>query len=157
MTWFLETLSQLHGTGLFFKNSLGGSKEVLQKFPNIEEQIQIRKFAQSNIKIFLLYSITLLNNKYWKLQKKLLAISFLLILTRKLNLLLELSKCFRDVLSSKENREFIKKHFVAFIRYLEETDSDLKNITSYMRKMETYLFKILKVLDDSGQMWENCQ
>ena len=53
-------------------------------------------------------------------------------------------------MSSKENREFLKKHFCAFIRYLEETDSELKNITSYMKKMETYLFKILKVLDDSG-------
>ena len=41
-----ETLSQLHGTGLYFKKSLGGSKGVLEKFPNIEEQIQIRKFAQ---------------------------------------------------------------------------------------------------------------
>ena len=40
-----ETLSQLHGTGLYFKKSLGGNKGVLEKFPNIEEQIQIRKLA----------------------------------------------------------------------------------------------------------------
>merc|ERR1711892_1594243 len=63
----LETLSQLHGTGLHFKKSLGGNKGVLEHFPK-----------------------------------------------------------------------------------LEETDPELKNITSYMKKMETYLFKILKVLEDSG-------
>lgn len=44
---------------------------------------------------------------------------------------------------------FIRKHFCAFIRYLEEidaeSDGDLKNITSYMRKLETYLFRILSV------------
>ena len=51
----------------------------------------------------------------------------------------------RDVLGSKEKRDFIRKHFSAFIRYLEETDSELKNITSYMKKMEKFLFKILRV------------
>ena len=38
----LETLSQLHGTGLHFKKSLGGNKGVLERFPKIEEQIQIK-------------------------------------------------------------------------------------------------------------------
>merc|ERR1711892_860325 len=93
----LETLSQLHGTGLHFKKSLGGNKGVLEQFPKIEEQIQIK-----------------------------------------------------DILKNQENRKFLRTHFCAFIRYLEETDPELKNITSYMKKMETYLFKILKVLEDSG-------
>ena len=56
-----------------------------------------------------------------------------------------MNKNCRDILSSKENRNSLRKNFVPFIRYLEETDPDLKNITSYMRKMDTYLFKILKV------------
>merc|ERR1712106_935303 len=86
----LETLSQLHGTGLHFKKSLDGNKGVLDRFPKIEEQIQIK-----------------------------------------------------DILKNKESRTFLRQHFCAFIRYLEETDPELKN-------METYLFKILKVLEDSG-------
>merc|ERR1712106_977226 len=93
----LETLSQLHGTGLHFKKSLDGNKGVLDRFPKIEEQIQIK-----------------------------------------------------DILKNKESRTFLRQHFCAFIRYLEETDPELKNITAYMKKMETYLFKILKVLEDSG-------
>merc|ERR1711892_1010703 len=93
----LETLSQLHGTGLHFKKSLDGNKGVLERFPKIEEQIQIK-----------------------------------------------------DILKNKESRTFLRQHFCAFIRYLEETDPELKNITAYMKKMETYLFKILKVLEDSG-------
>ena len=56
-----------------------------------------------------------------------------------------MNKNCRDILSSKENRNSLRKNFCPFIRYLEETDPDLKNITSYMRKMEAYLFKILKV------------
>merc|ERR1711892_637776 len=93
----LETLSQLRGTGLHFKKSLGGNQGVLEQFPKIEEQIQIK-----------------------------------------------------DILKSQESRTFLRQHFCAFIRYLEETDPELKNITAYMKKMETYLFKILKVLEDSG-------
>jgi hypothetical protein len=38
----LETLSQLHGTGLAFKRSVGGHKEILKLFPELEEQIQIK-------------------------------------------------------------------------------------------------------------------
>ena len=56
----------------------------------------------------------------------------------------------RDILRSKESRETLKTNFSAFIRYLEETDPELKHITSYMRKMEKYLLKILKVLEKSG-------
>ena len=41
---------------------------------------------------------------------------------------------------------FIRKHFCAFIRYLEELDPDLANITSYMRKLDTFLFRILSVI-----------
>ena len=40
---------------------------------------------------------------------------------------------------------FIREHFCAFIRYLEELDPDLTNITSYMRKLDSFLFKILSV------------
>ena len=53
--------------------------------------------------------------------------------------------CFQDILKNQESRNFLRKHFCPFIRYLEETDPELKNITSYMKKMESYLFKILKV------------
>ena len=48
---FLETLSQLHGTGLHFKKSLGGSKGVLERFPEIQEQIQIRKQCPETYKL----------------------------------------------------------------------------------------------------------
>ena len=40
---------------------------------------------------------------------------------------------------------FIREHFCSFIRYLEELDPDLTNITSYMRKLDSFLFKILSV------------
>ena len=67
-----------------------------------------------------------------------------------------MNKNCRDILSSKENRNSLRKNFCPFIRYLEETDPDLKNITSYMRKMETYLFKILKVelIQIKQNLWE---
>ena len=58
-------------------------------------------------------------------------------------------------MSSKENRNSLRKNFCPFIRYLEETDPDLKNITSYMRKMEAYLFKILKVESRLNRIFEN--
>ena len=38
----LETLAQLHGTGLHYKRDLGGRQGVLERFPKIEEQIQIQ-------------------------------------------------------------------------------------------------------------------
>jgi hypothetical protein len=44
-----------------------------------------------------------------------------------------------------ESRQTIQTHFQPFIRYLEETDPELKGITSYMRKLDTFLFKILTV------------
>ena len=56
----------------------------------------------------------------------------------------------KDILKNQENRTFLRQHFCPFIRYLEESDPELTNITSYLRKMETYIFKILKVLDGSG-------
>ena len=40
---------------------------------------------------------------------------------------------------------YIRKNFCAFIRYLEELDPELTNITSYMRKLDTFLFRILSV------------
>merc|ERR1711892_298310 len=43
----LETLSQLHGTGLHFKKSLDGNKGVLDRFPKIEEQIQIKDILKN--------------------------------------------------------------------------------------------------------------
>ena len=66
-----------------------------------------------------------------------------------------MNKNCRDILSSKENRNSLRKNFCPFIRYLEETDPDLKNITSYMRKMEAYLFKILKVESRLNRIFEN--
>ena len=51
----------------------------------------------------------------------------------------------QDILTNKESRMFIREHFCAFIRYLEELDPDLTNITSYMRKLDSFLFKILSV------------
>ena len=45
---------------------------------------------------------------------------------------------------------FIRKHFCAFIRYLEELDPDLTNITSYMRKLDTFLFRILSVNESNN-------
>ena len=53
---FLETLSQLHGTGLHFKKSLGGSKGVLERFPEIQEQIQIRKQCPETFMQIYLYN-----------------------------------------------------------------------------------------------------
>lgn len=38
----LETLAQLHGTGLCYKKSIGGNAGVLKNFPNIEEQVQVK-------------------------------------------------------------------------------------------------------------------
>ena len=55
----------------------------------------------------------------------------------------------QDIIKNKDSRLFIRKHFCAFIRFLEEidaeSDGELKNITSYMRKVDTYLFRILSV------------
>ena len=51
----------------------------------------------------------------------------------------------QDILTNKESRMYIRKNFCAFIRYLEELDPDLANITSYMRKLDTFLFRILSV------------
>lgn len=44
----LETLAQLHGTGLAYKQHLGGNQAVLDRFPSIEEQIQIKVTTPSN-------------------------------------------------------------------------------------------------------------
>jgi len=38
----LECLAQLHGTGIAYKLSLGGKKELLAQFPDMQEQAQIR-------------------------------------------------------------------------------------------------------------------
>jgi hypothetical protein len=43
----LETLAQLHGTGLAFKKSVGGHKEILKLFPALEEQIQVKVHTYS--------------------------------------------------------------------------------------------------------------
>ena len=48
----LETLAQLHGTGLCYKNSIGGNVGVLKTFPNIEEQVQVK--VNHGLKIFLI-------------------------------------------------------------------------------------------------------
>ena len=50
----LETLAQLHGTGLCYKNSIGGNAGVLKTFPNIEEQVQVK--VNHGLKIFLIGS-----------------------------------------------------------------------------------------------------
>ena len=65
---------------------------------------------------------------------------------------------FQDILTNKESRMFIRKHFCAFIRYLEELDPDLTNITSYMRKLDTFLFRILSVISQIIQQFlvESC-
>ena len=113
---------QLHGTGLHYKTHVGGRQGVLQKFPHIEEQIQV--------------------------QVKLILTSFSSIHTLETNVFLaenlQLTKI-QDILTNKESRMFIREHFCAFIRYLEELDPDLTNITSYMRKLDSFLFKILSV------------
>jgi hypothetical protein len=46
----LETLAQLHGTGLAFKKSVGGHKEILKLFPALEEQIQVKVHTYSPYK-----------------------------------------------------------------------------------------------------------
>jgi len=38
----LECLAQLHGTGIAYKLFLGGKKELLEEFPDMQEQAQIR-------------------------------------------------------------------------------------------------------------------
>ena len=38
----LECLAQLHGTGIAFKVNIGGTEEVLRRFPDMEEQAQIK-------------------------------------------------------------------------------------------------------------------
>ena len=38
----LECLAQLHGTGLAYKLHVGGTDKILQQFPNMEEQAQIK-------------------------------------------------------------------------------------------------------------------
>ena len=40
----LECLAQLHGTGIAYKLSLGGKKELLAQFPDMQEQAQIRVY-----------------------------------------------------------------------------------------------------------------
>jgi len=38
----LECLAQLHGTGLAYKHSVGGIKQILEEFPDMQEQAQIK-------------------------------------------------------------------------------------------------------------------
>ena len=38
----LECLAQLHGTGIAYKLFLGGKKELLEEFPDMQEQAQIK-------------------------------------------------------------------------------------------------------------------
>ena len=38
----LECLSQLHGTGFAYKKSAGGKQRLLQEFPKLEVQIQLK-------------------------------------------------------------------------------------------------------------------
>ena len=38
----LECLAQLHGTGMAFKIKIGGTEEVMKRFPHMEEQAQIK-------------------------------------------------------------------------------------------------------------------
>jgi len=56
----------------------------------------------------------------------------------------------KDVIEAKESRKFLRKHFVPFLHYLETTNDGLKNLTTYLKKMHKHLFKILKVLQESG-------
>ena len=51
----------------------------------------------------------------------------------------------QDIIEDKDARKFLRRHFVPFLQYLEVTDEGLKNHTSYMRKMQKHLFRILKV------------
>ena len=38
----LECLAQLHGTGVAYKLHLGGADKIMEKFPKMEEQAQIK-------------------------------------------------------------------------------------------------------------------
>ena len=134
---------QLHGTGLHYKTHLGGRQGVLRQFPDIEEQIQIKvkifTFVESNI--FLQQTKQTSHNQF---PVQPLSISLFQLHLKSFSDFDILH--FQDILTNKESRMFIRKHFCAFIRYLEELDPDLTNITSYMRKLDTFLFRILSVI-----------
>ena len=38
----LECLAQLHGTGIAYKLHIGGADKIMEKFPKMEEQAQIK-------------------------------------------------------------------------------------------------------------------
>ena len=46
-----------------------------------------------------------------------------------------------DVLENDEIREFFRKHFRAFLHFLESTEPALGNHTGYMRKMHKNILK----------------
>ena len=45
----LECLAQLHGTGLAYKLHVGGASKIMEKFPHMEEQAQIKVIVDFTI------------------------------------------------------------------------------------------------------------
>ena len=45
----LECLAQLHGTGIAYKLHLGGAEKIMEKFPKMEEQAQIKGALEHTI------------------------------------------------------------------------------------------------------------
>jgi hypothetical protein len=43
----LECLSQLHGTGFAYKKSSGGKKNLLEEFPKLEVQMQLKDLIET--------------------------------------------------------------------------------------------------------------
>ena len=50
----LECLAQLHGTGIAYKLHLGGADKIMERFPKMEEQAQIKVALKAVCFIFLI-------------------------------------------------------------------------------------------------------
>ena len=57
----LECLAQLHGTGLAYKLHVGGSSKIMEKFPHMEEQAQLKVLKISKL-IYTKFQVKIKNN-----------------------------------------------------------------------------------------------
>ena len=53
----LECLAQLHGTGIAFKINIGGTEEIMKRFPDMEEQAQIKVRECNNNSVHFIISL----------------------------------------------------------------------------------------------------
>jgi len=56
----------------------------------------------------------------------------------------------KDILDKRDTRKCVRRNFLPFLKFLEVSDPGLTNYTSFLSKVEKRLFRIFKVLSESG-------